>query len=433
MWDFIKIYVPIALLIAAGFLFTWQFVDPAPPKRLTIATGSAGGAYTDYAKRYQKVLAEAGLKVTIRQTAGASENLGLLNDPKSGVDVAFVQGGIGDPFGAPDLVSLGSVFLEPLWLFVRTSGDVKRINDLKGKRIALGNPGSGTRVLAKTMLVANGIDDENATFQSIGGRKAAQALAAGDIDAAFFVSGRISDSMNSLIRNPDVRILNFARAETYTRLYSYLSRIQVPEGVLALDANIPPKNLTLVAPTAALVARNDLHPALIDLVLGAANRVHQPGNHFTPANTFPSPNFVDFPLSSDARRYFKSGPTFLRRVLPFWAAVSVERLLIMLVPLITIMIPLFKIAPPAYRWGVRRKILRWYKELREIEDVVYVGKNVPSREELETRLDEMQREASHLKLPLGYAEQLYHLRLHIAFVKQLIMAEGKEAEEKASA
>ncbi|MFT5538815.1 MAG: TRAP transporter TAXI family solute receptor [Alphaproteobacteria bacterium] len=433
MWDFIKIYVPIGLLIAAGFLFTWQFVDPAPPKALVIATGSPDGAYTDYAKRYQKVLAEAGLQVTIRHTAGATENLGLLNDPKSGVDVAFVQGGIGDPFGAPKLVSLGSVFLEPLWLFVRASGDVKRINDLKGKRIALGNLGSGTRVLAKTMLVANGIDDENATFQSIGGSQAAQALASGEIDAAFFVSARVSDSMASLIRNPAVRILNFARAETYTRLYSYLSRIQVPEGVLALDANIPPTSLDLVAPTAALVARDDLHPALIDLVLGAANRVHQPGNHFTPANTFPSPNFVDFPLSSDARRYFKSGPTFLRRVLPFWAAVLVERLLIMLVPLITIMIPLFKIAPPAYRWGVRRKILRWYKELREIEAVVYVGENVPSREELETRLDEMQREAGHLKLPLGYAEQLYHLRLHIAFVKQLMMASAEESPAKAPA
>jgi uncharacterized protein len=145
MWDFIKIYVPIGLLIAAGFLFPWQFVDPAPPKALVIATGSPGGAYTGYAERYKKVLAEAGLKVTIRHTAGAGENLGLLNDPKSGVDVAFVQGGIGDPFGAPELVSLGSVFLEPLWLFVRTASNVKRINGLKGKRITLGNPGSGTR------------------------------------------------------------------------------------------------------------------------------------------------------------------------------------------------------------------------------------------------------------------------------------------------
>jgi hypothetical protein len=316
---------------------------------------------------------------------------------------------------------------------VHAASNVKRINGLKSKRIALGNPGSGTRVLAKTILLANGIDDENAAFQSIGGSKAAQALAAGEVDAAFFVSARVTDGMSALIRNPAIRVVNFPRAETYKRLYSYLLRIQAPEGVLAPEANVPPRNLDLVAPTTALVTRNDLHPALIDLVLGAANRVHQPGNLFTPADTFPSPNFVDFPLSSDARRYFKSGPTFLRRVLPFWAAVLVERLLIMLVPLITIMIPLFKIAPPAYRWGVRRKILRWYKELREIEAVVYVGENVPSREELETRLDEMQREAGHIKLPLGYAEQLYHLRLHIAFVKKLMMASAEESPAKAPA
>lgn len=420
MWDFIKIYVPITLLIVAGFVVTWQFVDPAPPKTITIATGATDGAYHDFAERYAKELSTKGLQLKLRPTAGAGETLALINNPKSGVDIAFVQGGIGDPFGAPDLMSLASVFLEPLWVFVRTDGQPRRLTELKGKRIAIGAPGSGTRVLAKTLLVASGIDDENSVFQSIGGAAAARALRAGEIDAAFFVTARLSKTVTDLIRDPAIRILDFDRAEAYTRHYLYLTKLSLPEGLLALDADIPPRPIDLVAPTAALVARKDLHPAIVDLVLGAASAVHRKDSLFSGAGAFPSANFVDFPLSDDARRYFKSGPTFLRRVLPFWAAVLVERLLIMLVPLITIMIPLFKIAPPAYRWGVRRKIYRWYKELRDLEARVEKAPRESDPAAIAAELDRIQRQVGHLKVPLSYAEQLYDLRLHIGFVKQLL-------------
>ena len=276
-------------------------------------------------------------------------------------------------------------------------------------------------MLAKTLLVASGIDDENSTFLSIGGAEATKALKDGEVDAAFFVSAKVSPALDSLIRDPAIRLLNFSRAEAYKRLYLYLTEVSVPEGMLALDADLPAHDITLVAPTAALVARNDLHPALVDLIIGAAAKVHQPGSLFSAAGTFPSPNYVDFPLSDDARRYFKSGPTFLRRVLPFWAAVLVERLLIMLVPLITIMIPLFKIAPPAYRWGIRRKIYRWYRELREIEARA-AAEGAAAREALAQRLDQMQVQVGKVNVPLSYAEDLYHLRLHIAFVKQLLAA-----------
>lgn len=317
-------------------------------------------------------------------------------------------------------MSLASVFLEPLWVFVRSDGHPRRLTELKGKRIAIGAAGSGTRVLAKTLLVASGIDDENSAFRSIGGAAAAKALRAGEIDAAFFVTARLSKTVNDLIRDPAIRILDFDRAEAYTRHYLYLSKLTLPEGLLALDADIPPRSIDLLAPTAALVARDDLHPAIVDLVLGAASAVHRKDSLFSGAGVFPSASFVDFPLSDDARRYFKSGPTFLRRVLPFWAAVLVERLLIMLVPLITIMIPLFKIAPPAYRWGVRRKIYRWYKELRDLEARVDKAPDEADPVAIAAELDRIQTQVGHLKVPLSYAEQLYDLRLHIGFVKQLL-------------
>jgi hypothetical protein len=255
---------------------------------------------------------------------------------------------------------------------------------------------------------------------SIGGTDAARALESGEVDTGFFVAARISPAMDGLIRNPAIRIMTFTHAEAYERLYGYLSTVTVPRGALSLERDLPPRPLDLVAPTAALVVRDDLHPAIVDLLLSAATEVHQPGSLFSPLGTFPSPNFVDFPLSEDARRYFKSGPTFLRRVLPFWAAVMVERLLIMLVPLITVMIPLFKLAPPAYRWGVRRKIYRWYRELRDIEAAARSNDAPEGRARLAERLDRIQTQVGRLRVPLSYAEQLYQLRLHIAFMKQLL-------------
>lgn len=425
MRDILKIYLPVTVLVVAGFLFTWQFVDPAPPKNITIATGMAGGSYAEYGERYKEILARKGITLTVRHTGGAKENIGLLTDPKSGVSIAFVQGGIGDPFGAPQLMSVGSLFFEPLWVLTRGFDKPPRsLALLKGKRIAIGGGGSGTRVLAKVLLTDNDVDDENSKFLDLGGDKAADALARGQVDAAFFVSAELSPRLLKLAEKPGMHLLDFARADAYARHYSYLSKIRLPEGVLDLGKDFPPSNMTLVAPTGALVARRDIHPALIDLFLEAANEVHREGNLTTPFGMFPSAKYVDFPLSKDAERYLKSGPTFLRRVLPFWAAILVERLIIMLVPLVTLMIPLFKIAPPAYRWGIRRKIYRWYKELKEIEeDWNARGREQADRAAVIQRLDDIQDQVGHVSIPLSYAEDLYHLRLHIGFVRGLVTGE----------
>ncbi|MDH3239340.1 MAG: ABC transporter substrate-binding protein [Alphaproteobacteria bacterium] len=424
MRDFLKIYLPISLLVIAGFLFTWQFVDPAPPRAVTIATGMKEGSYAQYGERYKALLARHGITLTVRHTAGAKENIDLLTDPKSGVEIAFVQGGVGDPFGAPQLQSLASVFFEPVWVLTRGFPEAPdKLIALKGKRIAIGAGGSGTRVLAKALLTDNDIDDENSTYLSIGGKEAADALAAGRIDAAFFVSAELSPPLLELALRPQFHLLDFAQADAYERRYKYLSKIDLPEGVLDLARDFPPKDMTLIAPTGALVARGDIHPALIDLFLEAAIDVHRNGNLTTPFELFPSAKFVDFPLSSDAERYLKRGPTFLRRVLPFWAAVLVERLIIMLVPLITLLIPLFKIAPPAYRWGIRRKIYRWYSELQQIEADWKAAGPAADREIFTDRLDDIQDQVSQVNIPLSYAEDLYHLRLHVVFVRQLVLGQ----------
>ena len=420
MRDVLKIYLPITLLVVGGFLLTWQFVDPAPPNNITIATGMADGSLAAYGERYKAILARSGITLEVRHTAGARENIELLSDPKSGVALAFVQGGIGDPFGAPDLRSVASLFYEPVWVLARGAAAARRLTALKGRRIAIGVKGSGTRVLAKTLLTATDIDDENATLLSLGGEAAAAALADGRVDAAFFVSAVLPARLRALIKRPDIHLLDFAQADAYQRRYQYLSKINLPQGVLDLSANLPATDMTLVAPTGALVVRNDLHPALIDLLLGAAIEIHRSGNLTTPFGLFPSPKFVDFPLDSDAERFLESGPTFLRRMLPFGAAILVERLVIMLLPLLTLMIPLFKIAPPAYRWGIRRKVYRWYKELKRIEQDWQAKGAESETATIVARLDTIQDQVGHVRIPLSYAEHLYHLRLHIGFVRQLV-------------
>jgi len=420
MRDVLKIYLPITLLVVGGFLLTWQFVDPAPPNNITIATGMADGSLAAYGERYKAILARSGITLEVRHTAGARENIELLSDPKSGVALAFVQGGIGDPFGAPDLRSVASLFYEPVWVLARGAAAARRLTALKGRRIAIGVKGSGTRVLAKTLLTATDIDDENATLLSLGGEAAAAALADGRVDAAFFVSAVLPARLRALIKRPDIHLLDFAQADAYQRRYQYLSKINLPQGVLDLSANLPATDMTLVAPTGALVVRNDLHPALIDLFLGAAIEIHRSGNLTTPFGLFPSPKFVDFPLDSDAERFLESGPTFLRRMLPFGAAILVERLVIMLLPLLTLMIPLFKIAPPAYRWGIRRKVYRWYKELKRIEQDWQAKGAGSETATIVARLDTIQDQVGHVRIPLSYAEHLYHLRLHIGFVRQLV-------------
>ncbi len=423
MRDVLKIYLPITLLVVGGFLLTWQFVDPAPPNNITIATGMADGSLAAYGERYKAILARSGITLEVRHTAGARENIELLSDPKSGVALAFVQGGIGDPFGAPDLRSVASLFYEPVWVLARGAAAARRLTALKGRRIAIGVKGSGTRVLAKTLLTATDIDDENATLLSLGGEAAAAALADGRVDAAFFVSAVLPARLRALIKRPDIHLLDFAQADAYQRRYQYLSKINLPQGVLDLSANLPATDMTLVAPTGALVVRNDLHPALIDLFLGAAIEIHRSGNLTTPFGLFPSPKFVDFPLDSDAERFLESGPTFLRRMLPFGAAILVERLVIMLLPLLTLMIPLFKIAPPAYRWGIRRKVYRWYKELKRIEQDWQAKGAGSETATIVARLDTIQDQVGHVRIPLSYAEHLYHLRLHIGFVRQLVTGE----------
>jgi TRAP transporter TAXI family solute receptor len=399
---------------------------PAPPHDLTIATGPTDGAYAAYAERYRDLLAADGLSLEIIHTSGSIENQQLLADGRA--DVAFLQGGTVGLNGSGEppsgIEALASLYYEPLWVFVRGPHAPNRLSQLADKRIAIGSEGSGTRPLALALLSASGIDTSGNTaskFLPIGGEKAAEALLKGTVDAAFFVTGKISPAMRSLIDSPSIRLMNFAQADALSRRLPYLSAVTLPRGGVDLGRDIPSRPVALIAPAAQLVTVDTIDPALVDALLEAADKVHRQGALFEKPGEFPSRNFLELPLNVEAEHYFRSGPSIARRYLPFWAASLVERMFILLLPLLGLAIPLMKFAPGIYNWQVSRRIVRWYRNLRRIEGEAEKEAFSPERRNaLIAELDKIQMQVSHIHVPNAYAQNLYDLRGHIDLVRKLI-------------
>ena len=412
------------LFTLLAFLVAYQFVDPAPSKRLAIATGAPEGAYAGFAQRYRDYMQQEGIELVLRHTRGSLENLALLSAGE--VEVAFVQGGTEQAATAP-LLALGSVYYEPAWLFYRSDRLSNRLTDLAGARVAIGASGSGTLALARTLLQDNRLVAENLQPVELGGSEAARALQKGELDAAFFVSGAESSVIQALIRDPGIRLMSFRRATAYTRLYPYLSEVLLPEGIIDLQANIPQQDMRLLAPTATLVVHPDLHPALQDLLLQAAREVHGGGGLFEGEGAFPSSRHNVFPLSPEAKRYYKSGPPFLQRYLPFWAATLVDRLKVMLLPLVVILLPLIKVMPPIYAWRMRSRIYRWYSDLEAVERRLDSKK--PDRAGARAELERIEQEASKVHVPLPFAAQAYDLRMHVAVVQRHLDDLEKQSKE----
>jgi TRAP transporter TAXI family solute receptor len=414
-------YYCYGLLIAlVAFMVTYQFVEPAPPKTLTIATGSVHGAYYQFARRYQELLARDKIKLVIRRTSGSVENLKLLHQGE--VDAAFVQGGIGSPEKYPNLLGLGSLYYEPLWVFTTIKPEPTCLAKLAGKRIAIGPEGSGTRVVAQQLLAVNKIKPPDDELTRLGGMAAADALLAGRLDAVITVASLEAATVQKLLHAPGVKPMSFARASAYSMRYYFLSHVELPEGVVDLGADIPDHPVHLLAPTATLVVSQELHPALAGLLIQIAARVHtnDPFLHASGSgHKFPSPDFLDFPLHEEAERFYKYGPPFLQRYLPFWAAIIIDRLKIMLLPLLALFVPLTRILPLTYRWRMRSRIYRWYDELQLLDYDVHQETAGPEKVKASlAALDNIESEVRNISVPLSFASELYNLRQHIDMLRR---------------
>jgi len=410
---------PFVLICAAAVWVAFHFVRPAPPDTIVITSGPEGSQFHRSAERYQKVLERSGINLKILPSLGALENLKRLNDPDFEVDVGFVQGGLAGGENTDELVSLGSVFYEPVAVFYRSAKPIDRLSALKGRRIAIGPEGSGARALALTLLKSNGIEPGGSTrLLPLAGEAAVQALLNRKIDAAILMGDSATPTaFRKLLHVPGMRLFDFAQADAYVRRFRFLSKIELPPGSIDLGRNVPAKPLALIAPTVELVARTGLHPALSDLLIETAREVHGRGTLLQQAGEFPAPREQEYRISDDAARYYKSGKGFVYRYLPLWLASLVDRTVVVLVPLLVLLIPAMRIVPTLYSWRIRTRIYRRYGELMALERAVLEKTTPEQRAELIRRLDDIEKSGITTKIPGSFADELYVLRQHIHFVR----------------
>jgi TRAP-type uncharacterized transport system substrate-binding protein len=406
------------LLVALGLLIAAYFVlDPAPPRRVVLATGPEGTAYAEFGKRYAAELARYGIEVALRPSMGARDNLRLLREAKEEVDLGFVQGGAGEEEAAQsvELVSLGSVNYEPVWIF-RRGQPLQRLGDLRGLRVNTGVRGSGTPGITRRLLEANFVERDELKRESLAETPAVMALLEGRLDAAVLVSPPESPMVQMLLQTPGLHLYEYAHAEAYSRRFPYLVPVVLPRGVVDLSRDVPREDITLIATTTALVSRADTHPALMQLFVQAAARIHGGPGWIARAGEFPNARAGELPLAKEAQRYYQSGgPPLLQRYLPFWLANLVDRMWVALFSIVAVLIPLSRLLPPLYEFRVRSRIFRWYRNLRQIESDLDASQ--ASREELLAALERLERRAFAVTVPLSYADELYALRQHIGLVR----------------
>lgn len=414
---------PTVLAVIAVAVLAYLWVDPAPPRKLTMATGQFNSAYQEFGRQYAAILARDEIALTLEPSLGSQDNLERLIAGKA--DVAFVQSGstVDGQAEREGLISLGSLFTEPVWLFLRESAKVNHLTGLKGKRINLGPEGTGVPRLFRQVLDANGIEAKELQIGALENTPATMALLAGSIDGLVFSSAPEAPLVQMLLQTPGIRLFNFTQADAYTRRLPFLTHVVLPRGIVDLGRDIPSQDYHLIAPTATLVARDDLHPALVGLLVKSAGEIHGRAGWFQQQGQFPSPKYTEIPVAREAERYYRDGPPFLQRYMRFWLANLAERLWVVVVALAALLIPLSKIVPPIYVWRVRSRVYRWYGELRKVEqelEATSFDAREAAREGLLLRLEEIEDRVNHISIPLAYAEELYRLRSHINFVRERV-------------
>jgi NMT1-like family len=416
---------PFILLAVALLVVAYWWLDPNPPKRVVLATGPAQSAYEEFGKRYAKALAAEGIDVVLQPSEGSAANLQLLRDGK--VDLGFVQGGTSDYTDQDDerLSSLGSLFVEPLWLFyqqasaqkVTDTATLTALAQLQGLRINMGTAGSGVPSLMGKLLESNHVDTSTLKVSTLEQTPATVAFLGGELDAIVFASAPESLMVQMLLQTPGVKLMNFAQSEAYSRRFAFLSPVRLPRGVVDLAGNIPPEDVRLVAPTTALITRNTTHPALLQLFAQAGNQIHGGAGWFKRAREYPNIENNELPIAKEAERAIKADAPLLQRYLPFWVANLIERMWLVMGIIIAVLLPLSRIVPPLYAFRVRSRIFRWYGQLRNIEERIPGGDDT----QLMAELNELESRAEKVSVPLSYTDELYALRSNIHLVRKKLL------------
>jgi hypothetical protein len=413
---------PVAALAIGLLVLAYLWLDPNPPKKVTLATGPAQSAYDEFGKRYKQALKRYGIEVVLLPSEGSRANLRLLKEGRA--DLAFVQGGSGDISANEDsgIVSLGSLFVEPLWLFYHEEVAKKApgraltsLTQMTELRINIGGRGSGSPGIMRRLLEANKLDPATMKISRLDPTSATVAFLKGELDVLVFASAPESPLVQMLLQTPGVRLVDFSQSEAYSRRFPFLTPVLLPRGVVDLSRDLPPQDVRLIATTTALLAREKTHPALLQLFEQTARDLHGPAGWFNKAGSFPNIEHSEYPVASEAERTIRSGKPFLQRWMPFWAANVVERMWLVLGIILAVLLPLSRIVPPLYQFRIRSRVFRWYGQLRDIE--ARMQEESPDRAELARDLQSLDERVGGISVPLSYADELYALRQYIELVR----------------
>ena len=406
--------VAAALFLAAIAWTALAFKRFLPPRTVVMTTGPDGGAYNDLGQKYRKILARSGVTLELRPSRGDVENLQQLRNARSGVSVGFAASGLTTESESKDIVSLGTIAYYPLWIFCRGISGADHVRELRGKRVAVGIEGSGTRPIALELFRVNELE-KAVTLVSLPFAESGDALLVGEVDCACMLTTPEAPAVRKLLADKRANLLDFARADAYVALYPYFRKVVVPEGVGNLPANLPPHDITLIASTTSLLVREDLHPAIQFLLLEAADEVHSPAGILNRHEQFPTPEPGDLPLSSEAKSFYKSGGSFLQTHLPFWLWAFAAHFLLYVIPLAAILYPLSKAIPAAIALVVDTRLNRIYGELRHVDNQIDLGE---SREKLAATFRDLEKRVTEMKVPTSHARSLYTLRQHLSVVRE---------------
>ena len=401
---------------------------PAPPLTVGMATAFKGGSIEYYGRRYREIFARSNIELELHETTGVVESLKLLKDPNSGVQIAGVVGGVSDGKHAPEVLSLGTIYNSALWLFYSSNEPFDRLSQFKGKRIAAGPTGSGTRLSAEQVLGKGGVNSENSVFVPLAGTAAAEALRDGKVDAVWILGAPDGVAIHAMLVDPAVRLMSFPMAEAFTIIFPEFVRLVLPRGVVDIDRNIPPVDVPLIGTTTKVLVRSDLHPEIVQLLLQAMVKAHGARGVFQQTNEFPNGNDTEYPVAPAAIDFYKNGPSFMQRHLPLWLSVHAQRAIAVLVAAIAIGFPLVRLLPLAYNWIARRRLFYWYAKLKALEASFDADPKDMHLAESRAEIERIEHAVSHISIPLTFSDQVYNLRSHIDIVRRKIASRNDATE-----
>ena len=429
-WQKIGILAVVAI-VGIGTLALIYFI-PAPPSKVVMATAFKGASFEYYGRQYREIFARSHVELELRETAGAVENLKLLQDPNSDVQIAFVTGGLSDAKHAPGVLSLGTVYDQPFWIFYPSNQQFDQLAQLKGKRIAVGPIGSATRHTAEQVLGKGGVTSETATFLPFAGSAADKALTQGLVDAVWIIGVPEATAVQSFLRNPNVRPMSFPMSEAFTRVFPDLSRMTLPQGTVDMERIIPANDVQLIGTKSKVLIRSDLHPEIVQLLLQTMKEVHGGPDLFHRSGDYPNGSDSEYTVATTAIDFYKNGPSFMQRHLPLRLSVHVQRAIAVIVTGLALGLPLLHFLPQGYNWMTRRRLLHWYADLKALEASFDSSESHRDLLEKQAEIESIEEALTKTNFPLTFSDQVYNLRSHIDFVRRKIATRLRYARQIAA-